>query len=105
MAASASAWPTLAEAGAGVCIWGTNEAKNEAASEKLRRHGGRVHAQIVDVADEAAVETAFAETLNVMGRVDNCVANSGVPGSDQSFMEFTTAVPVPLGKGFSRPIP
>ncbi|HJQ60627.1 MAG TPA: SDR family NAD(P)-dependent oxidoreductase [Vineibacter sp.] len=82
----------LAEAGAGVCIWGTNAAKNEAAVKKLQRHGGKVHAQIVDVADEAAVEAGFAETLKVMGKVDNCVANSGVSGrGSKSFMELTTS--------------
>jgi NAD(P)-dependent dehydrogenase (short-subunit alcohol dehydrogenase family) len=81
----------LAEAGAGVCIWGTNPAKNAAAVEKLKRHGRKVHAQIVDVADEAAVEAAFAETLKVMGKVDNCVANSGVSGRGKSFMEITAA--------------
>jgi NAD(P)-dependent dehydrogenase (short-subunit alcohol dehydrogenase family) len=82
----------LAEAGAGVCIWGTNATKNAAAVEKLKRHGGKVHAQIVDVADEAAVEAAFAETLKVMGKVDNCVANSGVGGGgSKSFMEITAA--------------
>ncbi|HEX2890145.1 SDR family NAD(P)-dependent oxidoreductase [Vineibacter terrae] len=80
----------LAEAGAGVCIWGTNATKNAAAVEKLKRHGGKVHAQIVDVASEAAVEAAFAETLKVMGKVDNCVANSGVSGrGSKSFMEIT----------------
>ncbi len=80
----------LAEAGAGVCIWGTNATKNAAAVEKLKRHGGKVHAQIVDVASEAAVEAAFAETVKVMGKVDNCVANSGVSGrGSKSFMEIT----------------
>jgi len=80
----------LAEAGAGVCIWGTNAAKNADAVEKLKRHGGKVHGQIVDVANEAAVEAAFAETLKVMGKVDNCVANSGVSGrGNKSFMEIT----------------
>ncbi|TWT15775.1 SDR family NAD(P)-dependent oxidoreductase [Reyranella sp. CPCC 100927] len=82
----------LAEAGAGVCIWGTNASKNAASVEKLKRHGGKVHAQIVDVADEAAVEAAFAETLKVMGKVDNCVANSGVSGrGSKGFADITAA--------------
>ena len=34
----------LAAAGAGVCIWGTNSAKNAAAVEQLGKHGVRVHA-------------------------------------------------------------
>ena len=70
----------LAEAGADVCIWGTNPKKNAAAVEKLKRHGRKVHAQIVDVGDESQVQAAFAETLKVMGHVDNCVANAGVSG-------------------------
>jgi hypothetical protein len=68
----------LAEAGADVCIWGTNPTKNAAAAEKLKRHGRKVHGQIVDVGDEKQVSEAFAETVKVMGHVDNCVANSGV---------------------------
>lgn len=70
----------LAEAGADVCIWGTRQEKNDAALAKLARHGRKVHAQIVDVGEEAQVRAAFAETLKVMGHVDNCVANAGVSG-------------------------
>jgi NAD(P)-dependent dehydrogenase (short-subunit alcohol dehydrogenase family) len=70
----------LAEAGADVCIWGTNRAKNAAAATKLERHGRKVHAQIVDVGDQKQVQDGFAEALRVMGRVDNCVANAGVSG-------------------------
>lgn len=70
----------LAEAGADVCIWGTNPQKNAAAAEKLKRHGRKIHSQIVDVGDEKQVQAGFAETLKIMGHVDNCVANSGVSG-------------------------
>jgi len=70
----------MAEAGADVCIWGTNPVKNSAAAEKLKRHGHKVHTQIVDVGDEQQVQAGFAETLKVMGHVDNCVANAGVSG-------------------------
>jgi NAD(P)-dependent dehydrogenase (short-subunit alcohol dehydrogenase family) len=82
----------LAAAGAGVCIWGTNEAKNAAAAKQLAAHGGRVLALACDVADEAAVERAFAETVGAFGRVDACFANAGVGGraANQSFAEMTT---------------
>ena len=50
----------LAEAGADVCIWGTNPQKNAAAAEKLRRHGRKVHTQIVDVGDVDQVHRADA---------------------------------------------
>ena len=82
----------LAACGAAVCIWGTNEDKNAAASAQLGKHGGRVLAMRCDVADEAAVERAFAETVTTLGRVDACFVNAGVPGRRgvASFMEMTT---------------
>src|SRR5260370_20817395 len=70
----------VAGAGADVSIWGTKPKKSDAAAEKLRRHGRKVHTQIVDVGEEKQVQAAFAETLKVMGHVDNCVANAGVSG-------------------------
>jgi len=82
----------VAAAGASVCIWGTNETKNAAAAKKLGEHGGRVLALACDVADDAAVDRAFAETLQTFGRVDACFANAGVSGraGNQSFAEMTT---------------
>jgi len=73
----------LVQAGAAVAIWGTSETKNAAAAERLRAHGGRVLVQRCDVADEAAVERAFAEALATLGRVDACFANAGVGGRGQ----------------------
>lgn len=70
----------VAEAGADVAIWGTNAGKNAAAKAELEKTGRRVLALQCDVADEKAVEGAFAETLNVLGRVDGCFANAGVAG-------------------------
>ena len=81
----------LAQAGAAVCIWGTNEAKNAAAVEKLRAHGADALGLACDVGDEAAVETAFAATLDHFGRVDAFFANAGVTGSSavKSFVEMS----------------
>jgi NAD(P)-dependent dehydrogenase (short-subunit alcohol dehydrogenase family) len=70
----------LAEGGADVAIWGTNEAKNAAARAALERTGRRVLALRCDVGDEAAVDAAFAETLRALGRVDACFANAGTYG-------------------------
>ncbi|MEE1557113.1 MAG: SDR family NAD(P)-dependent oxidoreductase, partial [Alphaproteobacteria bacterium] len=66
----------IAQAGADVCIWGTNADKNAAALEQLQSHGGKATAQICDVSDQAAVKEAFAETLAAFGRVDSCFANA-----------------------------
>ena len=80
----------LAEAGADICIWGTNPKKNAAATAQLKRHGRKVHAQIVDVGDEQQVEAGFAEAIKVMGHIDNCVANSGVSGRGKgAILEMT----------------
>ena len=67
----------LAQAGSGVVIWGTNEAKNKAAEATLRAHGGKVLAQKIDVADEAQVVAGMKDAVAQMGRVDAVFANAG----------------------------
>ena len=52
----------LAQAGADLSIWGTNENKNAAALENLSAYGTKVIAKKVDVSDEEAVNAAMAET-------------------------------------------
>lgn len=81
----------LAQAGAAVCVWGTSEEKNKAAQDALSAHGCAL-ALRCDVADEQAVERAFARTLEEFGRVDACFANAGIGGGrDTAFSEMTTA--------------
>src|SRR5262249_46230047 len=70
----------MAAAGAEICIWGSNPAKNAEAEAAVRKHGVKAAALKVDVGDEAAVEAGFAETLKRFGRVDGCFANAGVSG-------------------------
>jgi NAD(P)-dependent dehydrogenase (short-subunit alcohol dehydrogenase family) len=80
----------LAQAGAAVCICGTNEARNATAVEKLRAHGGKVLALRCDIGDESAVERAFSDTVAYFGRIDACFANAGVMGADvKSFVDMT----------------
>jgi NAD(P)-dependent dehydrogenase (short-subunit alcohol dehydrogenase family) len=82
----------LAQAGASLCIWGTNEQKNAAALGKLRGHGAKALAVPCDVGDEAAVERAFAQTVAAFGKVHACFANAGVSGRAgvKSFLELST---------------
>ncbi len=80
----------LARAGAGVVVWGTRADKNERAREQLVAHGAQVLVQQVDVSDERAVDAAFDEAVDTMGRVDSVFANAGVGGGAKSFMEFPT---------------
>jgi len=79
----------LAQAGAEVCIWGTNPDKNAHALESLSGIGPKVSAQICDVSDEAAVDRSFAQTLTEHGRVDGCFANAGIGGRGTGFDEMT----------------
>jgi NAD(P)-dependent dehydrogenase (short-subunit alcohol dehydrogenase family) len=80
----------VAEAGADVAIWGTNADKNAAAVAVLEKTGRRVLSLTCDVGEEAAVEAAFAATLEAMGRVDACFANAGVSGRGQkSFLDMS----------------
>lgn len=79
----------LAQAGAEVCIWGTNPDKNARALESLSAIGPKVTAQVCDVSDEAAVEACFTETLNAHGRVDGCFANAGIGGRGTGFDQMT----------------
>ncbi|MFI4934249.1 MAG: SDR family NAD(P)-dependent oxidoreductase [Caulobacterales bacterium] len=79
----------LAQAGASVVIWGTNEKKNQAAEVALLKHGVRVLAQKVDVGHENEVVAAMAEAATAMGRIDFVAANAGVGGGG-AFTELTT---------------
>ncbi len=80
----------LADAGARVCIWGTNADKNAAAIELLSKSGTQVEAFQCDVSNSAEVDEVFAKTLGKFGRVDTCIANAGVgAGRMASFQDFT----------------
>lgn len=82
----------VAQAGADVAVWGTNPTKNASAKAELAKSGRKVLALECDVSDEKAVETAFAETVRQLGRVDGCFANAGVTGrgGSASFIEMNT---------------
>lgn len=79
----------MAQAGADICIWGTNEAKNKAAVEELNSYGTKVGAVVCDVSDEEKVQEAFAQTLDQFGRVDACFANAGIGGRGTPFLKIS----------------
>ena len=81
----------MAQAGADVAIWGTNEEKNAAAVEALSADtNGKVHSWKVNVADEAAVTDAFNQTVAHFGRVDSVFANAGIGKLAGNFAEMDT---------------
>jgi hypothetical protein len=79
----------LTQAGADVCIWGTNGQKNADAQELLAKNGTKVIAMQCDVGDQAAVQESFAKTLEEFGHVDSCFANAGIGGRGTPFTEIT----------------
>ena len=79
----------MAAHGASVAIWGTNPAKNAAAAEQLRSHGGAVLDLVCDVGDHQAVIDSMATTIATLGRVDSCFVNAGVGGQAPSFVGMT----------------
>lgn len=79
----------VAAAGAAVSLWGRNEAKNDAAAQRLREDGATVHTVVCDVSREADVIAAFAESVSALGHVDALFANAGIPGQMQPFTDLT----------------
>jgi NAD(P)-dependent dehydrogenase (short-subunit alcohol dehydrogenase family) len=79
----------LASCGADIAIWGTNEAKNEAATKQLAALGTKVAAFKCDVGEESEVTSAFDATLDAFGRVDSCFANAGIGGGAPSFTQLS----------------
>lgn len=80
----------LARAGSDLIIWGRRAEANERAADKLRAFGGKVHAQSVDVSDEASIVLGVAEALKAMGKIDAVVANAGI-ASQKPFIEMDAA--------------
>ena len=79
----------LAQAGAGVVIWGTNEDKNRKAESALKAHGGKVFAQRVDVSKESEIVHGMHEAVAKMGRIDSVFANAGIGLGAKSFLDIT----------------
>ena len=80
----------LVRAGCTVSIWGRNSQKNRDAVTLLTGLGPAVEAQVCDVTDRAAIEHAFAATLDAFGRVDGCFGNAGIGGGGRhAFVDRT----------------
>ena len=81
----------VAASNADVAIWGRNADTNAKAVAELETLGtGSAKSWAVDVADEAAVISAMAETEAHFGRIDTCFANAGIGQGAASFTEMTT---------------
>lgn len=77
----------LARAGSDIVLWGRRVEANARAMEKLRALGVRVHADCIDVTDEAAIVAGVESAIRVMGRIDTVVANAGI-ASQKPFIDM-----------------
>src|SRR5271167_243947 len=72
-------WATgVAKAGGDLVIWGRRSERNQEVASELRKYGGRVLPQQVDVSSEGQVVAATADAVAAMGRLDGAIANAGV---------------------------
>jgi NAD(P)-dependent dehydrogenase (short-subunit alcohol dehydrogenase family) len=80
-----------ARQGADVIIWDRDSKRSESAIASLREAGAhRMHVERVDVSDEAAVQNAFASSVEALGRVDCVVANAGISSRAPSFADLSS---------------
>lgn len=70
----------FADEGAAVTVSGTNKEALDKVAQEIREQGGRALAIVADVADEAAVESLIAATLDEFGRLDILINNAGIAG-------------------------
>jgi 2-dehydro-3-deoxy-L-rhamnonate dehydrogenase (NAD+) len=81
----------LLRSGASVVIWDIDAAKMEAARALLAPLG-TVHAQAVELTDDAAVGAATAATLAQAGRIDILVNNAGITGGNATTWDLDPQV-------------
>jgi NAD(P)-dependent dehydrogenase (short-subunit alcohol dehydrogenase family) len=79
----------LAQHGASVVIWGTNETKNSRAVERLKKSRNPVQSAQVDVSDEAAVGVGIRNIIETFGRLDIAIANAGISISRKSLFDIS----------------
>ncbi|MFN7719435.1 MAG: SDR family NAD(P)-dependent oxidoreductase, partial [Sphingomonadaceae bacterium] len=79
----------LTKAGALLAIWGRDKAKNAEAVAQIEAIGGRAHSFVADVTDPVSSSVAFAQTIDVFGKIDSCFANAGGSGVRGPFADLT----------------
>lgn len=82
----------FAAEGARLVVTATSVARLDGTLERLRQGGAEAHGVGMDLSDTPAVETAAAEALAVLGRVDVIVSNASLLGKRLPLADY----PVPL---------
>ncbi|MBK6488268.1 MAG: SDR family oxidoreductase [Gemmatimonadetes bacterium] len=94
----------LASLGATVVIASRNQARLDAAADRLRGAGGDVHAVALDVRDHEAVKAAMAAVADTHGRLDllvnNAAGNFYVPSEQMSVNAWKAVLDIDLSGTF-----
>jgi 3-oxoacyl-[acyl-carrier protein] reductase len=75
----------LASEGAALSLWDRDAGT---LADVQMRTGGTTHTVAVDVTDAEAVQTAAAETVRALGRIDILVASAGITGPNAPVAEY-----------------
>lgn len=78
----------VANAGADVCIWGTNPNKNEKALNELKQFGTKILSHAFDISSYEEVKKHFGLFIKEFGRLDACFANAGITSKSLSFLRI-----------------
>ena len=81
----------LQASGAAIALWEVDAAALEMAAASLKQ-GGRLHAAVVDVTDEASVGRATAAVIGDFGKIDILVNNAGITGGNAPLWELAPEV-------------
>lgn len=96
---------SFASLGANVGLCGRTQEKLDRAADELRGLGAKVHAQVADVRDYAAVETALNATRDALGTIGVLVCgaagNFPIPAEKLSPNGFKTVVDIDLLGSFN----
>ena len=75
------------KAGATVALWDVRDS-GETTAENIKKEGGNIFFQKVDITNRSAVDAAVAEIIEGYGKIDILVNNAGVL-RDRSFLKMT----------------
>ena len=94
----------LADAGATIVIVGRNQPKSAAATEEIKKTGGKAIAIEADVTDRNAVKDVIAGTVREFGRLDILINNAGInirkPPQDLAAEEWDSVISTNLTSAF-----
>lgn len=93
----------LAEAGADIIVVTRNDRTRDT-QQKIEAMGRKVHTIVADLSDEQAIERVVNEALEVMGKIDILVNNSGIirrtPAADHAAQDWHDVLALNLNAVF-----